>query len=204
MYFFSLFVVSVICGVIPFKLAKVFKWTEPIDPSSNKKNTSATTVNILLCFGGGVLLATTFLHLLPEINHTIAGLEEEGILPEMNLNLGELLMMIGFFVIYLIEELVHNYLHRHQQKKEKEKKALEDLGAFARGIDVRNSAILKGTKDDQKKGDIEEPRTLQEEVSAHAHSHGQGHSHFVPVAEDEDMLVSNLRGLLIVLALSIQ
>lgn len=195
---------STICGVIPFKLAKVFKWTEPIDPNAVKKNGSATTVNLLLCFGGGVLLATTFLHLLPEINHTIKILEEDGILPVMNLNLGELLMMIGFFVIYLIEELVHNYLHRHQQKKEKEKKALEDLGAFARGVDVRNSSMMKGSRGDEKKGDIEEPRTLQEEVSAHAHSHGAGHSHFVPVAEEEDMLASNLRGLLIVLALSIQ
>lgn len=102
-----LFVVSVICGVIPFKLAKIFKWTEPIDPKNpNQKNKSTATVNILLCFGGGVLLATTFLHLLPEINHTIAWLKEDGLLPELNLNLGELLMMIGFFLIYLIEELV--------------------------------------------------------------------------------------------------
>lgn len=51
-----LFVVSVICGIIPFKLAKIFKWTEPIiDPNNpHQKNKSAATVNILLCFGGGV------------------------------------------------------------------------------------------------------------------------------------------------------
>lgn len=58
----GLFVVSVICGVIPFKLAKVFKWTEPMDGTNSS---SKQTVNLLLCFGGGVLLATTFLHLLP-------------------------------------------------------------------------------------------------------------------------------------------
>lgn len=61
-----LFLVSTLCGVIPFKLAKIFKWTEPIDPHNpNKEKKSSMTVNILLCFGGGVLLATTFLHLLP-------------------------------------------------------------------------------------------------------------------------------------------
>lgn len=63
-----LFLVSVLCGVVPFKLAKVFKWTEPLDQHNpNKEKKSSMTVNILLCFGGGVLLATTFLHLLPGI-----------------------------------------------------------------------------------------------------------------------------------------
>lgn len=59
----GLFVVSVICGVIPFKLAKIFKWDEPISDGTNTNSKRA--VNMLLCFGGGVLLATTFLHLLP-------------------------------------------------------------------------------------------------------------------------------------------
>lgn len=59
----GLFIVSTICGVIPFKLAKIFKWTEPISDGTN--TSTKQTVNLLLCFGGGVLLATTFLHLLP-------------------------------------------------------------------------------------------------------------------------------------------
>lgn len=61
----GLFVISVICGVIPFKLAKIFKWDEPISDGTN--TSSKRAVNMLLCFGGGVLLATTFLHLLPGI-----------------------------------------------------------------------------------------------------------------------------------------
>lgn len=49
----TLFAVSTLCGVIPFKLAKVFKWTEPIDHHNpGSKNKSTLTVNILLCFGG--------------------------------------------------------------------------------------------------------------------------------------------------------
>lgn len=60
----GLFLFSVLCGVIPFKLAKVFKWTEPIS-NNNNNSQSKKAVNLLLCFGGGVLLATTFLHLLP-------------------------------------------------------------------------------------------------------------------------------------------
>lgn len=203
-----LFLISVICGVIPFKLAKVFKWTEPLDQRDlNKDKKSSSTVNILLCFGGGVLLATTFLHLLPEINATIAWLKEDGLIPEMNVNLGELLMMIGFFLIWLIEELVHNYLHRHQDQKKKqaEKKASEGIaefgGAFMRGIDARNSAIMKGFPDSQARS--HEDMTLDKDHHEN-HANGHGHSHLpMPHSVEEDMLVSSLRGLLIVLALSI-
>lgn len=219
----GLFVASVICGVIPFKLAKVFKWTEPLDKHGEKKTNM--TVNILLCFGGGVLLATTFLHLLPEINLTINWLIQEGMMPKVDISLGELFMMIGFFLIYLIEELVHNYLHRHQSRKKKlalsEKKMNGEAkhgdlnDAFMRGVAVRNSAITSRSSQQ-----FEEEKPVGDAASAdqqlngvavaenHAHdathSHGHGHSHLpLPPGEDDDVLVTSLRGLLIVLALSI-
>lgn len=191
-----LFIVSVISGVIPFKLATVFKWTEPLDANGEKKTNK--TVNILLCFGGGVLLATTFLHLLPEINHTIAWLVEEGLLPKMSFNLGELLMMAGFFLIYLIEELVHGYLHRHQNRKNKEELNSDDglSDTIMRGISARNSAHKLDFSKDK---DFALP---ENEVNRTHSSHG--HSHIMPLpSNEEDFLVSSLRGLLIVLALSI-
>jgi solute carrier family 39 (zinc transporter), member 1/2/3 len=203
-----LFVVSVICGVIPFRLAKVFKWVEPLDQSGGENGDKKPnkTVNILLCFGGGVLLATTFLHLLPDINHTIAWLTEEELLPKMDLALGELLMMIGFFLIYLIEEIVHNYLHRHQNKKKKQKEKLatdsiDDTDAFMRGITVRNSALLKKLSTASPEITHDNDKKLPNDHE----SHGHGHSHILPLphSEEEDLLVSSLRGLLIVLALSI-
>lgn len=152
---------------------------------------------------GGVLLATTFLHLLPEINHTIVWLKDDGLIPELNVNLGELLMMIGFFLIYLIEELVHNYLHRHQHKIAKAAESKDVGGAFIRGVSARNSAIMKGFPDIQNSASH-----LVSEASLENHKDheaGHGHSHIVPLphSEGEDNLVSTLRGLLIVLALSI-
>jgi solute carrier family 39 (zinc transporter), member 1/2/3 len=229
----GLFTISTICGIIPFKLAKIFKWTEPLDKhDENSDKKTSLTVNILLCFGGGVLLATTFLHLLPEISHTIDGLIHDGMIPDMGLNLAEVLMMTGFFLIYLIEELVHFYLHRHQHKKNKalEKKTKEteaeyesttDVGgAFMRGINARNSAIMNKFSEsrfDQQNNSIDDliptdqfnsiatsQKIDQTHVDNHQ-NHGHGHSHILPLphSEDEDMLVSSLRGLLIVLALSI-
>ena len=57
--------------------------------------------SFLLCFGGGVLLATTMIHLLPEISHN---LEEAAERLELEF-LPELVVCAGFFLIYLVEEL---------------------------------------------------------------------------------------------------
>lgn len=116
-------------------------------------------------------------------------------------------MLVGFFLIYLIEELVHNYLHRHQRKLRKTKaREEEEYGdPFMRGVQARNSAMGKGFVEHQNSvTDLIPPEQAQKDAEAHDHSHGHGHSHLpVPHSQDEDMLVSSLRGLLIVLALSI-
>ena len=61
-----LFLLSFIFGVVPVKLAQLFKWSESLNPDNTADNKiSSRIVSALLCFGGGILLATTFLHLLP-------------------------------------------------------------------------------------------------------------------------------------------
>ncbi|XP_014283106.1 zinc transporter ZIP1 [Halyomorpha halys] len=74
----------------------------------------------LLRFGGGVLLATTFLHLLPELRE---GLENSnlGDLPEI---LPELLMCLGFFLMYFVEELGHMMLGTDHHDPNSEKRRL--------------------------------------------------------------------------------
>ena len=52
-------VVSLILGFLPLKISKsVF-----IDDKKWKR----TFTSVLLCFGGGVLFATSFIHMLPEV-----------------------------------------------------------------------------------------------------------------------------------------
>lgn len=116
-------------------------------------------------------------------------------------------------MIYLIEELVHNYIHRYQEKKEKERKEkksqndsnLED--AFVRGADMRNSAIKRFSE--SRNNSISLPSDENKNrftITDHSlHDQGHGHSHLVgvPNGTEDDVLVSSLRGLLIVLALSI-
>jgi zinc transporter 1/2/3 len=253
-----LFVISVICGVLPFKLSEIFNWTEPIDSDGGSNKKSSKIVTGLLCFGGGVLLATTFLHLLPEVSNEIEVLQSSGVIPNSNLNYAQILMMTGFFLIYLIEEIVHYCIHKYQHRMKSSQASLtmkpedETLSeAFMRGMSARNSIhrgndeentqshsnrnsmnLLEAATDSKVLSTVLESKVqklsndirdekvmINENVlqcnnnknhkkhnSHQHHQHGHGHSHTIPMNhsdDDQDVLVSSLRGLLIVLALSI-
>lgn len=187
-----LFCASMIFGLLPFFLARTSKWHQ-LNKDSN------VMVSTLLAFGGGVLLSTTLLHMLPEISETISYLEEEKKLPTFVFSLAPFLMACGFFVIYFVEELVHVYLHSHQ------KKAINHIEAFTRGRSSRESLHAP-------RNSVENPNSLTtvstaELVSDHHvhHSHNHSHSHHshIPDIEEGDFLVNSIRGLLIVLALSV-
>jgi len=100
-------VVSLILGFLPLKISKsVF-----IDDKKWKR----TFTSVLLCFGGGVLFATSFIHMLPEVRENV---EESG--KDFDFPLAEILTCAGFFFIYFIEEIVHAFLdsgvHNHHKE----------------------------------------------------------------------------------------
>lgn len=117
-----LFTASLLCGMIPFKLSQWFKWSDTLRNGSSVGTSNIVTM--LLAFGGGVLLCTTFLHMLPEVEENIEVLKHNKQLPDYlstsSVHYGQLLMCIGFFAMYLVEEIVHLYLHRfkHEQANE--------------------------------------------------------------------------------------
>ncbi|RZF37619.1 hypothetical protein LSTR_LSTR017202 [Laodelphax striatellus] len=59
-------------------------------------------VSLCLCLGGGVLLATCFIHLLPEVRSTLAA----SFLPAHRFPLAELLVCAGLYLVHLLDELV--------------------------------------------------------------------------------------------------
>lgn len=222
-----LFLAALCAGLIPFKLAQLFKWT-----SAGANNAKAgIVVSLLLAFGGGVLLCTTFLHLLPEVKENVQRLQASGDLPEFKFHFAELLMCLGFFTMYFIEQLVHVYLHKHNREVK------EAESAFQRGVSVRDSTIMSTIRrkkiSDNRNGSISIAELMendaendkfqveivpkQKEFNQHHHHHNHGHSHLhLPMHNnnnnnnndkangiDDDIIVSSLRGLLIVLALSV-
>lgn len=62
--------------------------------------------SLLSCLGGGVLLATTMIHILPEVTHN---LREQAEKIELE-SLPQLVVCAGFFFIYLVEEVVGTFL----------------------------------------------------------------------------------------------
>lgn len=132
-------------------------------------------------------------------------------------------MGIGFFIIYFVEELVHAYLHRHQRRLQK----IEN--AFVRGHSPRESLRTAGNKmqehqrpnnatistvdlveNDQNNSHVDHSHA---DHSHHHHDYHQHHSHnhhnhshlpaVLTSSSQEDIVVSSIRGLLIVLALSV-
>ncbi|KDR22854.1 zinc transporter ZIP3-like isoform X2 [Zootermopsis nevadensis] len=108
-------------GILPVKLASWLHWNK--EPQSTKKSSSQHfVISLLLCFGGGVLLYTTFLHLQPEVREAMEVLQNNGELPEFrhDLHFAELVFCAGFFFVYLVEELVHAVLDRRPHEHEDE------------------------------------------------------------------------------------
>lgn len=206
-----LFCASTLCGSIPFFLNRWFHWTD----EKTKSPRSAVIVKCLLYFGGGVLLCTTFMHLLPEVKENIEELQQDGTLPELRFHLAEFLTCMGFFAMFLVEEVIHAYIHRHKKNLQK------DVQAFERGKS-RNSFVRKESEttsvpptsqQDLMANDLENQKyQIQDDNHQHNNHHSDmqthdcsngGHHSHLPTDLGEDMIVSSLRGLLVVLALSI-
>ncbi|ENN70945.1 zinc transporter ZIP3 [Dendroctonus ponderosae] len=172
-----LFVCSFTLGCIPIKLTHwmLRKDKNASNPESNK------FVKMLLGFGGGVLLCTTFLHLLPEVAETF---EDLNYTPDLEIHYAELLMCIGFFVMYFVEECVHVYLHHRETKSE--------ASTLMRTLSIRRGDVTPRTSL------AHEPKLNE----VHVHHH-DGHHHTHIMQDEIDSTVKAIRGLLIVLALSV-
>lgn len=115
--------VSFILGCIPLKLFSFIRSDSPskgFSPSHHSQEEQPLVLSLLLCFGGGVLLFTTFLHLQPEVRMEIESLVGSRKLPKTDLPLSELVFCAGFFFVYIVEEFVHACLDHNAHHREDE------------------------------------------------------------------------------------
>ena len=78
--------ISIILGFIPLKLGKVFK-------GKDGDHKHGTIFSSLLCFGGGVLLATSLLHMLPEVSKLLPCIKSD------------ILLILFSMLIYILRHL---------------------------------------------------------------------------------------------------
>ncbi|KAH8237242.1 hypothetical protein KR038_007908, partial [Drosophila bunnanda] len=183
-----LVVITVLCGSLPYILDRWLEWTK----KSPEETRTSAVVRCLLFFGGGVLICTTFLHMLPEVIEVVNALQLCRMLAVTPFALPEMLLCTGFFLMYILDEAMTAFVRRHQQKLSRKESVAS--GAFARGHGIRHSVLLKGKETVKDEIIVAESQA----VSDH-HEHGHGHSH-LPVPSGEG---SSARGLGIILALSL-
>ncbi|CAH0400465.1 unnamed protein product [Chilo suppressalis] len=172
-----LFAISMGVGLIPLLISLKFDWFSR--KSDGEIRTNNRLVMGLLAFGGGVLFSTTFMHLLNEVDENIEILQEEGLMPEMPFYLAGLIMSAGFFMMYLVEELVHLYIHTRNKK---------NADKLSRTFSIRRySNVIENRETENGKAVDHESAALADLQETPA----------------EDSVMTALRGLLIVLALSI-
>jgi zinc transporter 1/2/3 len=110
-----LFVGTLILGLLPIWIIRRMR------VKSGNHEMSRGTKNVLsgmLCFGGGVLMATALTHLLPELHEGFKELQTNGTI-KSTLPMAEIVFSAGFFLVYLIEELVHVIIHRRSHRHAK-------------------------------------------------------------------------------------
>lgn len=105
-------------GLIPLCFTKQLKrWTAVDNPNRRRVD---ITVSLCLSLGGGVLLATCFIHMIPEVRHAI---ESHSGPAAHQFPFTELLVCIGFFIVYIVEESVRHCLQTRQCTKSGERKS---------------------------------------------------------------------------------
>lgn len=183
---------SFLLGILPIKLTKMIT-IKSVDGDKN------LLLSLLLCFGGGVLLFTTFIHLQPEVRESFDNLINKNIIPEFGngIPVSELVFCVGFFFVYLIEELVHLFLdrklhndalHRSLSARRCSKKDVSIPRVTLTKFDDGNISYISNSNKEL----LNSQTTVNFEKQAHSHNH-----HHI-----DESLKNSFGGFLAVLALS--
>ncbi|KAL1513659.1 hypothetical protein ABEB36_003043 [Hypothenemus hampei] len=109
-------------GILPMKLNKLFrKWEETSQQSKTFVNERRHKqiiyfVALIQSFGGGVLFATCFLHMMKELYLSIEELKyKNGVSNEYPIS--QLIISFGFFFIYFLEEFTYWIVNSFKKRK---------------------------------------------------------------------------------------
>ncbi|EFX71838.1 hypothetical protein DAPPUDRAFT_308636 [Daphnia pulex] len=213
-------------GLLPLKVyQKLDKWSQRGDLKAAEKQTINKRrkrvdlfMSVFLCFGAGLLLSTCFIHMIPEVRDSFDKVIKSGQYPALEqFPFPEAIVVLGFFAVYLFEEL-GELLMGHGEKKKKKKKA-NAAGSPTVNGQSPVKMVTSDSEDDRHKltiitvpkEDIGTRRVTEEgtdndsdDSSHHGHNH-HGHSHGPPpILSDleERSVAAAIRGFLLVFALS--
>lgn len=104
-------------------------------------------LSALGCFGGGVILTSCLTHMLPDVNEVLADAIHKGNFPDSGLPVAEILVLAGFLLLYMVEELVHLALVKYtndndNNKPEKGQEMTSGGGGHGHSHDVTDHTDL--------------------------------------------------------------
>ncbi|KAK7081108.1 hypothetical protein SK128_000709 [Halocaridina rubra] len=136
-----------------------------------------------LCFGGGVLLATVFLHLLPEARMLTNRAMEQNFLPYTKYPVTELVVCSGFFLIYIAEEIVHSFSD-HNKSSTSPRDAKESInGSSDKELEPLKCSQNNVERDTSDHTQI--PTSLKvDDIEGNHVTHSNHHSHSIPHSDN--------------------
>ncbi|XP_022913277.1 zinc transporter ZIP3-like [Onthophagus taurus] len=103
--------IRVFFGLLPIKIYKILKIWEKEDEGAafiNERRHKQVNCSLAIfqSFGGGVLFATCFLHMIPEVNKSVQFLcKDNGM--GTSYPFAQVIVSTGFFLVYFVEEISH-------------------------------------------------------------------------------------------------
>jgi len=181
-------VLRLLAGLLPLKVyRKLNKWGrrgDKVGEQNRRKKRIDLFLSLFLCFGAGLLLSTCFIHMIPEVRESFeeaAALGEWPILEQFPF--AETVVCLGFFAVYLFEELGERLISKHNKKAAEEKPHESNIPD-----DIQTETSLESN--------IHQHQSSAEEAD-HGHSHGPNLNDL-----EQKSLAAAIRGFLLVFALS--
>lgn len=213
----SLFAVVLIFGLLPIKLLSIVRRSKSPTSEPGKRSCGEMFIDALNCFGGGVFLATSLLHLLPDVRSDIQSILEQKH-QKMSFPLAEFIACMGFFIVMLLEHLLMQCHRKHLSRREEDPDVEQETRSFLPSLEgsakhgygtvsLANSGRVEKSIDvfskvnDSDEDLIKNCRiSVGSGVDLMAHASVESHSHLPDSHLDDD--VHALRSLVFLLALS--
>jgi len=206
-------VLSIVLGFLPYLLTRMSKKKQFIHTNSMAYKLILT---VLACFGAGVLLSLAFMHLMPHVREGLGTDSPVWQTFDEHFPVAELLILAGFAMIYLVEELAHfimvegHHFHHHHHAPD----SIARHSSIAHGIQLPEDTCGGGhgqsngseCSSNEEDGGHEPTLTIP-------HHHHHHHHHFSTAGggelgeeehcpDEQNTVASSIRALLTLIALS--
>ncbi|XP_052742359.1 zinc transporter ZIP1 [Bicyclus anynana] len=120
-----------VVSIVVLGLGSFISGMAPACISQSARQRHPLLISCLLCFGGGVLLSTSLTHMLPEAREK---------LPEYT----ELLLCVGFFLVYVVDEIVHFFYGTNEHPFHHHDRVQRNYGTVGQSLlDQRNDGEMR-------------------------------------------------------------